>query len=107
MQNHGIHEIHRVVEHVALNHLALLTLFILGVLMMIRLIHGLIVVLLCPTPLIYDNRLLFSRGLDVPLVLLRRCLIGLLLVYRIPAMLFALLFLTFLLAVLSIWLIRI
>jgi hypothetical protein len=107
VQYHGIHEIHRVVEHVALYHLALLALFILGVLVMIRLIHGLIVVLLRPTPLIYDNRLLFSRGLDVPLVLLCRSLIGFLLVYRIPALLFALFFLTLLLAILSSWLIRI
>jgi hypothetical protein len=89
VQNHGIHEIHRVVEHVALYHLAFLALFIFGVLMVIRLIHGLIVVLLRPAPLIYDNRLLFPRGLDVPLVLLGRCLIGFLLVYRIPALVFA------------------
>jgi len=75
--------------------------------MMICLIHGLIMVLLRPTPLIYDNRLLFSRGLDVPLFFLSRCLIGLLLLHRIPGLLFKLIFLAFLLAILSIWLIRI
>ena len=106
VQNHGIHEIHRVVEHVALDHLALLALFILGVLVMVRLIHSLIVVLLRPTPFIYDNRLFFPRGLNISLVLLSRCLIRLLLLHRIPSLVFALLFLQFLLALLSIRMIR-
>jgi hypothetical protein len=106
VQNHGIHEIHRVVEHVALNHLALLAFFILGVLVMIRLIHCLIMVLLRPTSFIYDNRLFFPWGLNIPLVLLSRCLIRLLLLHSIPALHFALLFLQFLLALLSIRLTR-
>ena len=61
MQYHRIHEIHRVIKkNIALYYLPFLDLLIIGVLVMIRLIHCLVVVLLCPTSLIYDNRLFFS-----------------------------------------------
>ena len=89
VQNHGIHEIHRVVEHVALNHLALFAFLIFGVLVMVCFIHSLIVVLLRPSSLIYNNGLFFPRRLDIALVLLSRCLIGIMMLYHIPALVLA------------------
>ena len=106
VQNHGIHEIHRVVEHVALNHLALFAFLIFGVLVMVCFIHSLIVVLLRPSSLIYNNCFFFPRRLDIALVLLSRCLIGIMMLYHIPALVLALIFLQFHLALLSNRLIR-
>jgi hypothetical protein len=69
VQDHGVHEIDWVVEDITLNHLSLLPFLILSVLMMISLIHGLIVVLLGPTPLIYDNCLLLLWSIVITLFL--------------------------------------
>ena len=69
MQDHGVYKVYWVVENIALNHLAFLSFFVFGVLMMIGLIHGLIVMLLCPTSFIYDNCFLLSWWLYLTFIL--------------------------------------